>query len=330
MTISTDLKLRESLALHYREEGKYAEAEGLYAAAADLAEDPASAAVLWNNAGICALRTYDTDRAVECFRSAVEAATQIPSGDGPRLSKIYAHLTAAYYEGSRMREAWSAAHQALILAEETAEPKPIARALYNLGLAERYLGEWAEALKLFATARRKYQEAGESSLAADALHNLGWVYLDRGDLEAAEQVLREARVEKVALGQPVARIDLELGRLTLKRGNWLAALAVSVEIAESVEAATDPVTRLQALTLAAEAAEHDDLQAAFHYAGEAMALAVSLGRPPALLDLMPVVIRLRANAGLALVEEERALANEMFERRHGVQGQLQQTAVNLN
>lgn len=292
-------------------------------------EDPEQAAVLWNNAGVCALRMYDADRAVECFRCAVDAASQLPAGRA-RLSKIYAHLTAAYYESSRMREAWGAAYQGLLLAEETGDAVSVSRALSNLGLAERYLGEWAEALKLFSAARRGYQGAGEAGPAAEALHNMAGVYLDRDDLETGEQALRDARAEKAALGLPVARIDLELARVALKRGSWLAALAHAVEIAESIEAAADPMTRLQALTLAAEAAEQDDLQAAFHYAGEAMALAMSLGRPPVLFDLMPVIVRLRANAGLPLTEEERILASEMFERRHGVQGRITQTSVTLN
>lgn len=327
---ATDLTLRESLANHYRAEGKFAQAQGLYAATADLAGDPEHAARMWNNAGICALKTYDTDRAAECFRSALEATMQIPGGDRMRLSKLYAHLTAAYYEGSRVREAWNAARQALLLAEEADDPKAAARALYNLGLAERYLGEFSEALKLFTIARRKYLEAGEASLAADALHNMGWVQLDQDDIDAGEQSLQQARAEKTALGQPAGRIDLELARLALRRGNWLIALASAVEIAESVEAMTDPVTRLQALTLAAEAGQHDDLQAALHYLSEAVALAVSLGRPPMLLDLMPLVIRLRAEAGEPLSDQEMALAQEMFERRHGVQGQVLGTAVILN
>ncbi|HXF81695.1 MAG TPA: tetratricopeptide repeat protein, partial [bacterium] len=297
--------------------------------AADLADDPAQAAILWNNAGVCALRVYEPDRAIQCFRQAIEAAQMGPS-DGRRLSRLYAHLTAACYEASRMREAWAAAHQALLLAEEFDDIEATGKALYNLGLAERYLGEGSEALKLFAASRRNFQESGNAASAADALHNMGWVQLDRGELEEAERSLLAARAERTALWLPVGRIDLELARLALKRGNWLAALAQAVEIAESVEAATDPVTKLQALILAAEASERDDLAAAFYYAGEALALGLSLGRPPALLDLMPVIVRLHANAGSQMPAEERALAAELFERRHGMQGQLQATAVNLN
>jgi len=328
--VTTDLRVRESLAARRRSEGKFAEAEQLYTAAAELAADPEHAAQLWNNAGLCALKVYDTDRAVRCFRSALEAATQIPGGDAGRLRRLYANLTAAYYEGARMREAWNAAHQALLLAEGAGDPKAAGHALYNLGLAERYLGEFAEAAKLFAAARRQYLEAGERSLAADALHNIGWVLLDREDLAAAERALLEARAEKAALGEPVARIEVELGRLAYKRGDWLAALASAVEIAESAEAIVDPVTRLQALALAAEAAAHDDLDAALHYVTEAVGLALSLGRPPLLLDLMPIVIRLRAEAGQPVAEAERMLAQEMYERRHGVHGQLVQTPVSLN
>lgn len=334
MSVQTgsELGLLENIALHYRDEGKLAQALPVYVQAASLAEadDTEHAAKLWNNAGICALKVYDPDRAAECFRNALEATMEGPLDHEGRLSRLYANLTAAYYEGSRIREAWDAARQALMMAEEIGDPKAVGHALYNLGLAERYLGEFDEAIKLFAEARRRYLEAGEASRAADAMHNIGWVRLDRVEPEVAEPALWLARDEKRALGESTARIELELARLSLARENWIAALSTALAIAESAEAWTDPVTRIQALTLAAEAAGHGDLPAALHYAAAALNLALSMGRPPILLDLLPLLIRLRADAGQALSHEEHALAREMFERRHGVQGQLCKAEVSLN
>lgn len=322
MSVQTvsELGLLENIALHYRDEGKLAQALPVYVQAASLAEtdDTDEAARLWSNAGVCALKVFDPDHAVECFRNAIDLATVDHTDRQGRLARLYANLTAAYYQGSRIREAWDAGRQALLLAEESKNPRAIGAALFNLGLAERYLGDFDEALKLFAAARRQYLKAGAASEAADALHNTGWVHLDRQELQEAEEVLRQAREEKRALGEPTARIDVELARLSLLRDNWIGALNAVLHVAETAEALTDPMTRTQALLVAAEAAQHDSLTPALHYAETALALALGLGYPPILLDIMPLLIRLRNAADLPHSERERDLATDLYARRHGV------------
>ncbi|MDQ7821105.1 MAG: tetratricopeptide repeat protein [Armatimonadota bacterium] len=292
----------------------------LYARAAELAEaaDPDEASKLWGRAGACALEAGDADAAAACFRKAVELVSLDHLDRHGRLTRLYANLTAALYQASRIREAWDAGRQALLLAEEGGRPRAIAQALYNLGLAERYLGAFDEAAKLFREARAAYLEAGMASQAADALHNLGWVHGDRGEFDAAEAALGQAGDEKAALGEPRARIRVERARLQLLRGDWVGSLVETLEVIDTAESLTDPDTYLQALLVAADASRADDLAVALGYARMAVELAVSLGRPPALLDLLPLVVRLHAEADLTLDGRLQALAAEMYARRHGL------------
>ncbi len=310
----------EAAALRFRTRGRVGQAFPLYARAAQLAEaaDPDEASKLWGRAGACALEAGHADAAAACFRQAVDLVSFDHLDRHGRLTRLYANLTAALYQGSRIREAWDAGRQALLLAEEGGRSRAIAQALYNLGLAERYLGGFEEAAKLFREARTAYLEAGLSSRAAEALHNLGWVHGDRGEFEAADAALRQAWVEKAVLGESVARIQVELARLRLLRGDWVGSLAGALEVIEAVESLTDPETYLQALTVAAEASRADDLAAALDYARMAVDLAVSLGRPPALLDLLPLVVRLHAEADLVLDRRMQALATEIYARRYGL------------
>jgi len=320
MAIAPEVGRLEGAALRYREAGKLAQALPLYMQAGQLAEreDADEASKLWNNAGMCALHVHDADTAVTCLRNAIELVTPGHPDRRGRLSRLYSNLTAAYYQGARIREAWDAGRQALMLAEENGSPRAVAQALYNLGLAERYLGAFEEAIKIFTTARRLYQQASAPALAADALHNTGWVHLDRAEVEEAEAALLQARTEQIGLGAPTARIDVELARVSLRRGNWIGALTALLQLIETAESLTEPQTHLQALLVAADAARYDNLETALQYADTALDLALTLGRPPILLDLMPLIIRLRAEADLPLSEQEQALAKELYARRYGV------------
>jgi hypothetical protein len=70
--------------------------------------------------------------------------------------------------------------------------------------------------------------------------------------------------------------------------------------------------------VAAAAARADDLAVALGYARMAVDLATSLGRPPVLLDLLPLVVRLHAEADQVLDSRVQALAVEVYARRHGL------------
>lgn len=314
------VELLKQAARRYQESGRYPQACALFVQAAELTEflDADEASALWNHAGVCAFRLGDGDRAVTAFRKAIALTTLQHPDRGRWLARLYANLTAACYHGSRVREAWEAGRQALLLAEDIGDPRQAGNALLNLGLAERYLGMFSDALRHFARARDRYAEAGALTHVADALHNLGWVYLDRQAFAEGEEALVEARAHKRRLGEPTARIDLELGRLEALRGNWRGGRSTALAIMESPEGITDPTTHAQALLLAAETTQHESLPTALHYADVGVDLALSLGKHPILLDFMPLVIRLHHTAGLALSEREQDLARELYQRRNGV------------
>jgi tetratricopeptide (TPR) repeat protein len=298
-------------AIGYQEAGKEAQALPLFVRAAEMLAplNPPQAAQAWRQAGCCAAQVFDADTAVECFHRAITLLA--PAGDPAPLARLYNDLATACYAACRLREAEAAACQADSLARAARSARDAAAAAHSLGLVARYRGRPQEALRCFVRARRLYRLAGEPLNAADTLHSAGWVLLDMGELIRAETALHLARAERKRLGAQTGRIDVELARLRLRRGDAAAARALARRIADSAEARLDPLTHVQALVVAAEAAEEDTPQSAVSAAELALDLARSLGRPPVVVDLLLMLVRLRRRTRQALREIERRLLLEL-------------------
>lgn len=298
----------------YQEAGKSAQALPLFARAATMLAptDPREAAEAWRQAGRCAATVFEHDTAADFFRRAIDLLADVP-GREAHLARLHSNLAGACYAACRFRDAEAAARKALELADLAGDVKTAAAALYNLGLAVRYRGRLREALRHFLQARRLYRLAGQAARATDALHNAGWVCVDLHRFQQAQAELERARAEKLASGELEGRIDVELARLHLKQGDAVGALTRIRRVLDSAEPHLDPVTHVQTLIVAAEAEERDAPQAGLEIAVMALDLALSLGRPPVLVDLLPVLVRLRQRAGQPLSERERALLRQLTE-----------------
>ncbi|MBI3998007.1 MAG: helix-turn-helix domain-containing protein [Armatimonadetes bacterium] len=316
MSISLPVDAAQLLrcAAGYQEAGRDHQALPLLIrAAAGLAPvDPRRAAEVWRQAGRCAAAVFEHDTAIDCIRRAI-ALLAPPVGDEGQLAQLHGALAGICCEASRLREAEAAARQALRLAEAARDLPTAATALSTLGLAARYRGEAEEALRCFIRARRLYRLARRALPAADALYHAAQVWLDLGNLLRAEAPLHRARAEREALREYTGRIDIELARLQLRRGDVSGALGRLRRVLDSPEVRENPATHVQALTVAAEAAGQQSLRAGLDMAELALDLAQSLGRPLVLADLLPVLIRLRRLAGQPLRDGERGLLRLMAE-----------------
>jgi len=100
-----------------------------------------------------------------------------------------------------------------------------AAALTALGLAERRLGNHAEAHSCFADARTLLLRLGHARHAATATHNLGIAAKDMGRFDEATEYLRQARglFQHVGDRGSAAIADATLGNVALAAGDAVAA-----------------------------------------------------------------------------------------------------------
>jgi len=152
----------------------------------------------------------------------------------------------------RAIDLWQRAHA---IASAAGQWYGAALALYNVGVAYEYLGNYGVALRFLRDALSTFRAGGYRSELPMALTAVADVYLTLGRLRGARAILRVARSMAVANGQPLqalrvevreARLDLEVGAVAEAQGRLDAAQAALGEPAP-------PGDRAQALLLRAEA-----------------------------------------------------------------------------
>jgi class 3 adenylate cyclase/predicted ATPase len=112
-----------------------------------------------------------------------------------------------------------------ILRSEGGHPWLEARALGLLGMRAETAGRWSEAAALYAASKALCDQAGDQWTAAIESGNIATILADQGYLEEADLALREASRTFRAAGTLswVADIDLVLGRVAARRGDFAAA-----------------------------------------------------------------------------------------------------------
>lgn len=308
-------------AARYMAEGKYAQAFALYALDAELAEqrgDGAAASDAWSEAGRAALRGMDADRAAASFRRALIALPAHTPDRPACVARIYSQLAAAAYRGCWMLVARDAAALAYRLGQRSGDPARMGKALYNLALAERYLGpgHWDAARDHLMLAHETLARPAPGSEAAFALHALGWLQIDRGDLAEAERTLTAARAALRAAGQPAAIVEVEMVRLLARRGAYREALRRGRALLDHGELQwrVHPTGHLSALGAYAWACASSDPDEALAVTRRALVLALSVGFCPDVLDLLPMVQQLCAITGQPVRASEREALAKVWRR----------------
>jgi tetratricopeptide (TPR) repeat protein len=126
---------------------------------------------------------------------------------------------------------YEAAARAFQQAQEayTTEGKPdmVAEMQINTGLVHRALGEHQQALDVMQTALRTFQESNDQLRTAQALGNIGGVYVALGDKEQAYNCYRKAADIFEALGEKkfYGETLLAMADLQIKDGKFTAGAA---------------------------------------------------------------------------------------------------------
>jgi predicted ATPase len=161
----------------------------------------------------------------------------------PRLSdddpaKSMAFVTASLLAVMQGDFEASIAHgeRAMELGAATGQERPGLEAASTVGRSLLSVGEEERALALFRHAAERGPEIGRPGIAAIALLNLGYTALLRGDLEAADEDLRQAVDDAVSSGERHAQarslaarasVALEGGKLEDARGFSIQSLAIA-------------------------------------------------------------------------------------------------------
>jgi len=293
----------------YRRAGETGPAQAVLArAAAMLAlEAPARAAVLFEDAGRLATRAGTHEVAAEHFERALEALARATDAPPGLRARLYARLARAHYAGGRWRRAAVAAGQAVRLARDL-DVALAADAYRVLGAVLRMRGRPREALRAFHRARRCALQARRLRGAAEALHGGGRALLDLGEVWRAEVALNRAEHEYRRLRVCPATVRVDLARLRLVREDPAGGLDAVRALLADASARPDAATHASALALAAECQSRVDPAGGLQTAVLAFELACTLGRPPVLADVVPVLLRLRRAARQPLAPRERRVA----------------------
>lgn len=124
----------------------------------------------------------------------------------------------------RMEEAVTAYGAAIATAERTGEHTTLAEALRRVSIIYHQQNDPGQARSL---CRRSYEVAramGDASLAAEALNTLGAVEFERGQMQAARELLGEALQLGKARPDLLSRIEQNLGIIATIQGDHGAAL----------------------------------------------------------------------------------------------------------
>ena len=173
--------------------------------------------------------------AISACRQAIIEAESV--GELRALAHACYGLDWALIESGRQDDA-THSDRALEIYERLGDLEREAAVLNNLGMFAYFEGRWDDAIELYRRSGACSERAGTPSDVARTECNVGEILSDQGRLDDAEEHLLRAR--RVWSGtqerQAVAFVDVLLGRLAVRRGDWQEGLS-------TLEAATADLRR---------------------------------------------------------------------------------------
>lgn len=164
------------------------------------------AAQCWFEVGELVGRSGDRTAALDAFTSARAAARSV--GDAVLVARTDDRLAAAHWELGRLDLAEERLRAALAVWEATDDDVGTAWAQYRLGwclASDIQRGERGdEAIELLGKVRRAAQQAENLSLVANCDEKAAWVLVERGEIDRAISLLRNAVAVFDALGDTSA------------------------------------------------------------------------------------------------------------------------------
>src|SRR5215211_1894885 len=169
---------------------------------------------------------------LQLCRQAVELVAEEPPA--PLRARVTAALAQALINTGQRDEARRWCEQALSVARGVASTGDEADVLVTLALVEE-VDDRDKARSLLVAAQQRAASGGHFDIELRALHNLGWLEYDAGDLAAAWTACDE-RAERVGLGWSPFGLTLRGGRCFFRYvgGDWDASEALALAVDEQV------------------------------------------------------------------------------------------------
>ena len=230
---------------------------------------------------------YRLDRYAEAESDATRALAAAAADDHQVRLQCFRVLGGCCLRVGRLEEARRHFKQALRLAPASVDPSNAAAMLDNLALVAKYMGEYAESMRLSHESLVQHRLLQDAAGEALCLNNLGAMQLDTGDKESARAHLGEALAvcERHSLAATRALVLGNLAELTLATGETKAAEDYAQRALEAGR-----VTGQRALVGALSfktaqlALRRGDVEAAHSGLAAAMQLALDIGRPALQLE----------------------------------------------
>ena len=258
-------------------------------------------------------------------------------GEPLRAAALFDRSAERSFLTGALRSANSAFERTLALRELVGAPPsvPALAAANRLGETSRTLGHLSRADEVLRRVVSDARAAAAHAEVVKALDTLAALALDRGDFDAAADLIGEAVPLAEAEGLPMVRTLLNQADLALRQGKTSDAKAYAERAVERARAVDDPLLTFAALNSLATA-QRDDLDASQANLEQALELAQEIGnleREAVVLTNLGVIAHLRADAGDG--ERHYTEAIELYCRSHelyvdlGLHEAAAQVLVNL-
>ena len=191
------LRLWLNLGNVYESLGEYTSAIDAYRKSLAIAHgSQINEATILNNLGAVYAQLGNTDEAIEYYGQSLRLTQQL--GDAVGVGYILNNLGNIYHQQS-LTKATDYYEQSLAIAQDVANPGLEAIALGSLGMAYEDRGDFDGAIALHQRALALADSLNNPVIRARTLNNLGHTLLRAGQLQAAENQLREALDELESL-----------------------------------------------------------------------------------------------------------------------------------
>jgi tetratricopeptide (TPR) repeat protein len=262
--------------------------------------------VAWRRIASAYLNMSELERARECLDLSHEIVTELGDTAGAvSTQRLYAHYYTA--GGGDVAAILGHVEESCRIARERGDELGWAYCAGNKGLTLAGQGRFDETRQLYAESTAVFARLGERQSVALSDINSGWIEIDQGNLDVAEELLQRG----YSLGHDLGVLGIELLALTLLgileiyRGNYARARAILEDAAARSGAVPDPTAYGSALEGLIELAWRCDDQPAFRRWLACMAATVpkTVGEYAA-IDMGGVLALLAAREGDYLIASQ--------------------------
>jgi tetratricopeptide (TPR) repeat protein len=156
----------------------------------------------------------------------LEQATEaLQAGEKDTAAKLFNAAGNIYMSVAEFDEAHKCFEDSLKIYQDLKDETGICDTMYNLGVAQINLEQWAEAISTLESAKDMFEKSSNESGAADAIYGLALANLGQGSFDTAMEHFKKAqRVYKTLENeQGVASVIMDMGAAYVDKEDWSEA-----------------------------------------------------------------------------------------------------------